>query len=164
MAVRGGDAWMQVDEIQAELLPPMPDAYASLANKLHQMVIHEDEPHAKKRRMEVIDLTTDDDHDTNHRPQTHTENADENTESMEEEEEEEQASKGSRPPLRLVRRVSTLVELCIGAPHPSLKPTNLAYSYRGGDGCRVWWCGGVCVVVCRVRGMGYVCHKYGLLG
>ncbi len=130
MAVRGGDGWMQVDEIQAELLPPMPDAYASLANKLHQMVIREDEPHAKKRRTEVIDLTTDDDHDTNHRPRTHTNNADENnnttttttTESMEEEEEEEQAGQGSRPPLRLVRRVSTLVELCIGAPRPSHKP------------------------------------------
>lgn len=131
MAVRGGDGWMQVDEIQAELLPPMPDAYASLANKLHQMVIREDEPHAKKRRTEVIDLTTDDDHDSNHRRQTHTDNADENndnddddnsttTESME----EEQASQGSRPPLRLVRRVSTLVELCIGAPHPSHKPSH----------------------------------------
>jgi hypothetical protein len=103
---------VQVDEIQAELLPPMPDAYASLANKLHQMVI-EDNPHTKKRRTEVIDLT--DDRDEEHRPPTLANGVDEPNHM-----EEDAAS--VQPPLKFVRRVSTLVELCIGAPPLPFSP------------------------------------------
>jgi len=90
---------MQVEEIQADLLPPMPDSYASLANKLREMAI-EDAPLAKKPRTCTPE--------SGFMAEQHGENM--------EEQEPEVEDPPQRKPLKtkFVRRVSTLLELCIG--------------------------------------------------
>jgi len=93
-----GRALAEVDQIQAELLPPLPDAYTSLANKLRQMAIA-DEPQIKKSRTDVVDLAIDDSSVPSSTEQSACEMDDQD---------------GVLPLVKRVRRVASLVDLCIG--------------------------------------------------
>lgn len=89
-----GRALAEVDEIQAELLPPMADAYTSLSNRLGQMAL-EDEPNSKRPKTQT-GLPT-----SSNGPVLR-----------------EHDALATNRPRRVVLRVSTLVSLCISR-HPS---------------------------------------------